>query len=228
MSSTTAVNIPGFSWSFSALRNYETCPRRYNEYNVAKTVKEPESEAIRTGHALHAAFDARIKQGTPLPLGMGMHEGLLAKFVAAPGNTFAEQKLGLTAEFKPSTFFGKQVWFRTVLDATKVHPEGKQATVVDWKTGKPDDDPTQLKLSAATLFAHLPNVERVRTAYMFLNYDTVEREEYTRDDLPEIWSDILPRVRQLVDARQRQHYPPKPGGLCKRYCAVQSCPFWGK
>jgi hypothetical protein len=226
MSTTTVVNAPGFSWSFSALRNYETCPRRYNEYNVARTVKEPDSPAIQAGHALHSAFDARIKNGTPLPLGMGMHEGLLAKFVAAPGTTHAEQKLGLTAEFKPSAFFGKGVWFRTVLDATKVN--GKVATVIDWKTGKPDDDPTQLKLSAATVFAHLPKVERVRTSYMFLNYDHAEREEYVRDDLPEIWGEILPRVRKLVDARQQQNYPPRPGGLCKRYCAVVSCPFHGK
>jgi PD-(D/E)XK nuclease superfamily len=222
----SALAAEGFSWSFSALRNYETCPRRYYEYNVGKRVTEPETDAIKAGHALHSAFDARIKQGTKLPLGMGMHEGMLAKFVAAPGATYAEQKLGLTAEFKPTTFFGKGVWFRQVIDATKIN--GSVATVLDWKTGRPDDDDTQLRLSAAVLFAHDANVQSVRTAFAFVNYDVVERRDYVRGDLTEIWGDILPRVRQLVVARQRQDYPPKPGGLCRRYCAVLSCPFHGK
>jgi len=216
----------GFTWSFSALKNFEVCARRYYNYNVARDVKEPESDAIKQGHAVHAAFDARIKTGKPLPLGMGMHEGMLAKFVQAPGETYAEQKLGLTSEFKPSAFFGKGVWFRTVLDATKV--QGETATIVDWKTGRPDDDTTQLKLGAEVIFAHNQNIQHVRSAFMFVNHEQMEREDYVRSDLTEIWGDILPRVRKLVEARQQQNYPPKPGGLCRRYCAVTSCPFHGK
>jgi hypothetical protein len=226
MSTTTVVDTPGFAWSFSALKNFETCPRRYYAYNVSKEVKEREGPAIQEGHRVHSAFDARIKDGTGLPLGLGMHEGMLAKLISAPGSTHAEQKLGLTSEFKPVAFFGRNVWFRTVIDAAKVN--GEQAHIFDWKTGKPDDDTTQLRLGAATIFAHAPTVQRVRGALIFVNHDHTEKEDYVRDDLPEIWGDVLPRVRKLVEARQQQHYPPKPGGLCKRYCDVVSCPYHGK
>ena len=99
---------------------------------------------------------------------------------------------------------------------------------MDWKTGRPDDDTTQLKLGAAVIFAHNQNIQHVRSAFMFVNHEQMEREDYVRSDLTEIWGDILPRVRKLVEARQQQNYPPKPGGLCRRYCAVNSCPFHGK
>lgn len=226
MSFTTALSSPGFSWSFSALRNYENCPRRYHAYNVAKDVQEPEGEAIRQGKAIHAAFDARVAKGTPLPLGMGMHEGMLAKLAAAPGTVHTEQKLALSAELTPATFFSQNAWFRTVLDYTNIN--GAQAVVVDYKTGRPSEDLTQLQLAAATLFAHSAKVERVKAAMIFTAYDTMERATFKREDTHEIWGEILPRVKKLVDARQRQDYPPKPGHFCKRWCAVKSCGFHGR
>jgi len=226
MSFTTAVNSPGFSWSYSALKNYETCPKRYYAYNVSKDVKEPEGEAIRQGKLVHAAFDARVSRGTQLPLGMGMHEKMLAKLAAAPGQVHTEQKLALSSEFAPTTFFSKQAWFRTVLDYTNIN--GTQAVVVDYKTGKPSEDLTQLQLSAATMFAHDTKIAKVKVALLFVSYDKMERATFRREDTTEIWGEVLPRVRKLVDARQKQDYPPKPGYLCRRWCAVTSCPFHGK
>jgi hypothetical protein len=227
MSVTTVVTTPGFTWSFSALKNYETCPRRYNAYNVARDVSEPESEPIRLGHAVHAAFKARVTSGTPLPLGMGMHEGILAKLAAAPGEIHTEHKLGLTSSFAPTAYNGKGIWFRIVLDYANVRPDGT-ATVIDYKTGRPDDDVTQLELSAATLFAHDARIQRVKAALLFVAHEQIEQAEFVREQTTEIWSGILPRVRKVVEARQKQDYPPKPGRLCRKWCAVVSCPFHGK
>jgi len=226
MSFTTAVNSPGFSWSYSALKNFEVCPKRYYAYNVAKDVKEPEGEALRQGKVIHAAFDARVAKGTSLPLGMGMHEAMLAKLAAAPGAVYTEQRLALSSDFAPTTFFSKTAWFRTVLDYTNVN--GTQAVVIDYKTGRPSEDMTQLQLAAATTFAHDAKVQKVKVALMFVAYDKMERETFLREDTTEIWGEILPRVRKMVDARQKQEYPPKPGYLCRKWCAVVSCPFNGK
>lgn len=226
MSTTTVVTEPGFSWSYSALRNFETCPRRYYAYNVDKSVKEPESEALRVGHAVHQAFDARVSKGVPLPQGMTMHEGMLAKLATAPGTTFTEQKLALASDFSPSKFFGRSAWFRIVLDYTNVN--GTSATVVDYKTGKPSEDMTQLQLAAVTTFAHNAKVNKVKTALAFVAHDHIERATFVRQDATEIWGEILPRVKRMVEARQTQNYPPQPGGLCRRWCAVTSCPFHGR
>lgn len=223
---TTTVAARPFAWSYSQLKNFETCAKRYYHYNVEKDVVEPESEQLAAGNALHKHFEDRLMKGTPLPLGYGMYESMLARIIAAPGQLYGEQKLAITAQFQAATFFGKGVWLRTVADAAKVN--GEVAVVFDWKTGKPSDDETQLKLNAATMFAHAPQVQRVKAAAVFLGHNQTTQAEYLRDDLPEIWAEMLPRVRAMEKARNEKEYPPRPSGLCKRYCAVMSCPFHGK
>ena len=215
-----------FSWSYSVLKNFETCAKRYYHYNVAKDVKEPETDQLREGNQLHKHFENRVKHQTPLPFGYKQYEPTLGKLIAAAGETHAEQKLALTSSFTPTTFFGKAAWFRTVIDFTKIN--GKIATVVDYKTGAVKDDSTQLQLMAATIFAYDPGVDRVKTAFWFVAHGQLPREEYTRSDLTEIWGEILPRVKLVERARAAQHYPPTPSGLCKRYCAVSSCPHHGR
>ena len=222
---TPTVEKP-FAWSYSQLKNFETCAKRYYHYNVEKDVVEPETPQLASGHALHAHFEARLLKGTPLPLGYGMYEAMLAKIVAAPGQLYGEQKLAINEQFGPCTFFARDVWLRTVADAAVI--KGERATVFDWKTGKPSDDDTQLKLNIATLFAHDPGLQRVRAACVFLGYQQVTTVELLREDMPEVWAEILPRVRAMAKARREKEYPPKPSGLCKRYCAVISCQYHGR
>ena len=216
----------GFAWSYSQLKNFETCPKRYYHYNVHKDVVEPETDQLREGNRLHKAFEDRVKDNVPLPLGMGQHESLLARIINAPGAIYAEQKLALTSTFQPVSYFGRGVWFRTVIDCSKI--DGTVARVFDWKTGKPAEDMTQLALMAATIFAAVPAVQRVKAGLVFVNHARVEPAEFVREGLTEIWSEILPRVRRVAQARRTQEYPPTPSGLCKRYCAVQSCPYHGR
>lgn len=215
-----------FSWSYSKLKNHETCPKRAYHYGVAKDVVEPRSAQLDAGDELHAAFEARIKHGTELPLGMGHFEPMLARILDAPGKTYGEQKLAITSTFTPCQFFAKNAWLRVVVDCVKVN--GDYATVLDWKTGRPNEDETQLKINAAVIFAHQVKIQRVRSALVFVNHDKIEPAEFERSDLTEIWSEILPRVRALEKARATQEFPPKPSGLCKRYCGVVSCPHHGR
>lgn len=225
MSYSTTV-VPGFSWSYSQLKNFETCPKRYYHYNVAKDIKEPETDQLREGNALHKHFENRVLHNTPLPLGYGQYEKMLAKVLSAEGKTYGEQKLAMTGEFQPVAFFGRNVWFRTVLDCAKVRDT--TAVVFDWKTGRPSHDITQLQLMAATLFCHVPGLQRVKSALVFVGHGIVEPAEFVRSDLTEIWSEILPRVARVAKARAATDYPPTPSGLCKRYCAVTSCPHQGR
>lgn len=222
------ITKPGFfSWSYSTLKNFETCPRRYYHYNVAKDVIEPQSDELTSGFSLHKAFEARIKDGTPLPVGYAQYEPMLDAFVDAPGDTYAEQKLALTSEFKPIPFFGgPSVWFRTIIDAAKIN--GDTALVIDWKTGKPKEDTTQLQLISATMMLHDPRLQRVTAALAFITNNHWEREVFTRESIPEIWGEVLPRVEKVKQARQNGDYPPKPGPLCRRWCAVTTCEYRGR
>jgi hypothetical protein len=214
-----------FTWSYSRLKNFETCPQRHYHYDIIKDVQEPESHHLREGASLHTAFEERVRDGKPLPLPYAHHEPLMKKLVDSPGDTFAEQKLALTDKFKPTGFFANNVWFRTVLDFAKIRP--KDAVIVDYKSGKVTDDETQLALMSATIMHYAPGVQEVKAALLFANNDTLISRTFRRDSLQGIWRDILPRVKRLEDAAAMEEYPPKPSGLCVKYCAVSSCPHWG-
>lgn len=225
--STTVVQ-PGPAWSYSQLKNAETCLKRWYHYNVEKDVVEPESEQLRAGNRLHKAFEGRLKSKIPLPPDLAKFEDMLARIEASPGKLHTEQKMAITGDFRPCGFFDRklQVWFRSVADAAKSN--GDRVTVFDWKTGKPNDDHTQLQLMAATFFIHMPDIQRVRAALVFVHHGETSQAEFVREDQAEIWGEILPRVRVMQEARRKQEFPPRPSGLCRRYCAVVSCPHHGK
>jgi len=49
-----------------------------------------------------------------------------------------------------------------------------------------------------------------------------------RNEAPEQWAEILPRVKLLEHAVANDNYPPKPNRFCKNYCPVKSCEYWGR
>jgi hypothetical protein len=53
---------------------------------------------------------------------------------------------------------------------------------------------------------------------------------FTREQLPEIWNEFLPRLSRVAAAYEDDKWLPKPSGLCKNWCPVgQSlCEFCGK
>ncbi|NBQ13226.1 MAG: PD-(D/E)XK nuclease family protein [Proteobacteria bacterium] len=214
-----------FAWSYSALKNFETCPKRHWHISIAKDVVEPESSALREGNELHKAFDARLREKKPLPMTMAVHESMLATIEAAPGETYSEAKMAITREFQPATFFARNVWMRTVVDCTKVN--GEEARVFDWKTGKPKDDSTQLAIMAAAIFANQPQVQRIKAALVFVGYTEVIAEGFTREGMSEVWAELIPRVAALESALKSTSFPARPSGLCRRYCPVRVCPHHG-
>jgi CRISPR/Cas system-associated exonuclease Cas4 (RecB family) len=218
---------PHVAWSYSQLKNYETCPKRYYHYNVAKDINEPESQNLRDGNALHKAFENRAN-GIPWPLGYGMYEPLMKRLLDAPGTHYAEKKLAMTATFEPRAYFGSGVWLRGQVDFTKILPDRVTAIIVDWKDGKVKEDDTQLRINATLAFVHMPELETVRSALAFVNHQKTLPAEYTRSSLTEIWAELMPRVRAMETARHAQEFPPKPSGLCRKWCAVVSCPHHGK
>ncbi len=226
----TVDQRPGFSWSYSKLKNFETCPKRHYHYDVARDIKDAETEEIRFGNRMHDAY-ARYLQAigqVPLPATFASAQPMLDKLRAAPGKRYIEQKWAITSTFQHANWRGNEAWYRAVVDFALHSPDGEVMTIVDWKSGKVKDDPTQLQLLAATAFIHFPRVQRVKAALMFTVHGHAERSEFVRTDQKEIWTEILPRVKALRTANDAKEYPPKPGFLCRKWCGVVSCPHHGK
>lgn len=216
-----------FPWSYSSLQAFETCPRRFYLTRIAKVVKEPQTEATLWGNEVHKALELAV-QGQALAPRFSSYAPLVEKLRAAPGRKFTEQKFGLTESYRPTEFFGKDVWFRGVIDLTIVTE--KTATVIDYKTGKPKDDGDQLKLFAAAAFAQYPHVQSVKTSYAWLAHDKTTRRDFTKDEVPVIWQEFLPRLQRMKNAEERDQWLPNPSGLCRSWCPVgkKNCDFCGK
>jgi hypothetical protein len=127
----------------------------------------------------------------------------------------AEQQLAITKDFGPTEWFGRDAWYRGVADVIKI--AGPVAAVLDWKTGKILEDGVQLALMAACVFAHHPQIQKIRTEFVWLKEgDAVTRADFSRDDMPKVWAGVLPRVQALEEAHKTANFPPKPGYLCRR------------
>lgn len=213
-----------FAWSFSALTRYETCPKQYYHLNVIKDFQDTGSEASNDGNIIHDALAKRIGKKVPLPLEQRHLESIASRFAALPGDIKVEMKLALNNKFEPVGYFDRDVWVRVVIDYLNV--QDTTAIMVDWKTGKRKPDFTQLGLSAAVLARWMPEVELIKTMYVWTGQKAVDPKNYTLSKLTNVWDEMLPRVKKMEQAAKTTDFPAKPSGLCKKYCVVKSCPHY--
>lgn len=216
-----------FAWSFSRLKNFRSCPKKYYHVDIAKEYKD-DSEQLRWGDEIHKALHKRLEKGTQLPATMKNYEDWpVAVENGSEGlKVLVENKLAMNESFQPCGFFDADVWFRGVVDVLVLGD--KEAVTIDWKTGKIKPDYEQLALSAQLVFAHYPNIDTVKAVYVWFSHDKMTRETYRRDDMLSVWSNVMPMVREMAEAHRTLTYPPKPSGLCIHWCPVASCPFHGK
>lgn len=215
-----------FAWSYSKLKNFETCPKRHWHIDIQKDVREEESESLTWGNYVHKSLAQRISSNKPLTPDIIDLEKWALRLLNTPGHILVEQKLAITTEFSPCGFFDGNAWFRTVGDVIKIN--GSVGLVADWKTGKILEDSCQLALAAACVFAHYPEVMVVRSKFIWLKQDAETTEDFRREDMPSFWKSVWPRIAALKQAAETNNYPPKPGGLCRRWCPVRQCPHYGE
>lgn len=229
-----------WSWSYSKLKNYEVCPRKHYEVDIAKTAAETQDDdpdsALNWGNRVHAAFATCLKGEASLPAEMEMYRHWIDRVQAGPGKLLVEQKYAITRQFQKTSWFANDVWVRMIGDVVRLDDpftdrsgnRYRLALVMDWKTGKILEDPVQLMLMAQALFSHFPDLTHVRSEYVWLKDDCTTPEVFTRQEVADQWIGLIDRVEALENAHKLQSYPPKPGRLCKKYCPVQSCPYWKK
>lgn len=218
-----------WSWSYSKLKNYEVCPKRMYEIDIAKNYQEPEDPdgPLAWGNRVHKALAAALSTpSTPLPAEMAQYQNWVDRVQKGPGQLLIEQKYAITRDFQPTTYFAPNVWYRGVGDVVRVDRD--IALVLDWKTGKILEDSVQLMLMAQCLFSHFPNLKYVRSEFVWLKDDCTSPELFTRQEVGDQWTGLLDRVKAMEVSSQQMNYPPKPGRLCRSYCAVASCPFYKK
>lgn len=212
------------AWSFSSLNDFINCPRAYQLKRVTKECKQEESEAMRHGTIQHEHCEMRVKEARALPENLTWLESAIKSLEASGGEVIAEQAVGLTKGLTSTGFFAKDVWVRGKLDLT-VRYETK-SVVLDWKTGKRKFDSDQLMLFAGFEFSTRPEIDQVKTGYVWLKDKAMDTESFTREDIPRIWGHFMPKVERLEKAYANDEWPAKSSGLCG-WCSAnkKQCKF---
>jgi len=222
---TTYTRPKPFAWSYSRLKNFETCPRRHHEIDILKNFRD-ESEQLDWGDRVHKAAHARLAK--KVPLGAELEPILgpwVAKIEAAGGKILVENKLAITKEFKPCGYFDRDVWFRTVADVIQIKDD--VAGSYDWKTGKIIEDSVQLALVAQCVFSHYPKLAAIKSVFIWLREEATTTEVFKRADMPAVWEGLKDRVATLKHAYDTDEFPPTHNKLCRQYCPVTTCEFHG-
>lgn len=223
----TTPTKKSFSWSYSKLKNYRTCPKRYYLIDVEKKYQEDFSgEHLKWGNDVHAAFAKRIGKGEPFPKGMEHFEEMAQRLIAVPGTKLVEQQMAIREDLAPCEWFAKDAWHRSIADYLCIN--GQVALAIDYKTGKILEESEQLALMAECVFSHYPEVQAVRTEFWWLKEEAATREDFRRSNRKNTWASVLPRVNELKQAHEQVNFPPKPSGLCRKHCIVTECPHNGR
>jgi len=205
-------------WTYSQIEKFETCPKQYYHVRVARDVVEPPTIYTDWGTAVHTALEHRVIDGTPLPEGMTQWEKIAAGIVAMPGEKQAEQKFALDRNFQPTDW--SEAWSHGIADVAIVN--GSVGVVMDYKTGKRKIT-EQLDLYAAYMFAQYPQVDTVKTAFIWLKEKKKDVNVVRRSELPALWRGFLPRVVRLETAYDKNKWPANPSGLCRGWCPCTGC-----
>lgn len=213
------------TWSHSSLKDYEGCPRRYNEVKVLKNYPFTDTEATIYGKELHTAAEEYIENGTDLPPQFEFLKETLDVLKAKPGRKLCEYKMGVTKDLKPCGFLDKDVWVRGIADLLIIDDDNLTARVVDYKSGNnkyPDRD--QLKLMALMVFVHFPHIRRVSGALLFVVKNDMAKASYMVGEAEEYWWDYRERVARIEQAHETGVWNPKPTPLCG-WCPVKTCEY---
>lgn len=213
------------TWSHSALKDYEGCPRRYYESKVLKKYPFTDTEATIYGKELHTAAEDYIKDDKPLPPQFEFMQDTLDALKAKPGRKLCEHKMGVTKDLKPCGFLDKDVWVRGIADLLIIDDDNLTAKVVDYKSGNnkyPDRE--QLKLMALMVFVHFPHIRRVSGALLFVVKNDIAKASFMVGEAEEYWWDYRERVARIEQAHETGVWNPKPTPLCG-WCPCTDCEY---
>ena len=215
--------------SFSRLSTFEQCPAQFDYQYVSKRVQNTSNEASEYGDRVHKLLEAKGKGTLNVDELTDEGKSTLAKWgavvdsiVAKNGDKFFELQMAVNKDLTPVDWFASDVWIRSIADVLVV--DGKTAYCLDYKTGKVKDNPTQLQLFAAMVMWRFPEVQTVKTSFIWLKFNDVTNTTYERRFLNSLWNALRPRFDKVQETIELGVFPAKPSGLCPWCAAKDICP----
>lgn len=221
------VNKKRLAWSYSTLKMFELCPRKYGEIKIYKNYVEPDWEHRTYGEELHEAFAKYLENDTRLPEQYSFAHPVLEQIKAIPGQRYAELQLGATTHLEPCGFFDRTVWCRGAVDFLVVDKTTRVAYLIDWKTGKDQyADKEQLVLMSLLTFLKF-EVDIVKSALIFIVKGSLVPHTMTREETTHHWQQYRERVARMQKAYNEDVFNPTQNFTCRKHCVVASCEHRG-
>jgi len=213
------------AWSYSSIKTFDQCPKKYFHLKIVKDVKDIPGEAADYGTAVHEAAELFIKDGTPIPEKFAYMRPIMEPLAAKKGTKHTELRLGVRKTdtgYESTTFFAKDVWWRGIVDLLIVN--GKTAYMIDYKTGKSAKyaDMKQLDLMAGAIFVHYPEVQKIKSALAFVVSNEFPKKVHVREKLDQYFNVFNDQLDQLESAIDNGIWNAKTSPLCG-WCPVKSC-----
>jgi hypothetical protein len=214
------------AWSYSSIKTFDQCPKKYYHLKVAKDVKDSDTTATVYGKELHSAAEFYIRDGTEIPAKFSFIRSTLEALRKIEGEKHCEIKLGVAkkdGKYVPCEFFAKDVWWRGIADLLIV--QGDKGFLIDYKTSKNAKyaDTKQLDLLAGAVFLHYPQLKTIKSALLFVVSNEVVQKEHEAMFATAYMSTMHPELTRLDAAMANNVWNPNSGPLCK-FCPVVECP----
>jgi len=201
--------------SYSSMKMYENCPKRYFHQRIEKSVTDPGGPATHYGERVHKALELYLAGEAPeLSEETARYKPLCDAIArkAEGGVLTVEEEMTLNENLEPTGWWDSDAWMRSKIDV--LIRKGPKAYMFDWKTGKRRPDFAQLELFALQVMLHYPEIKVVTTAFVWLKEDKIDRDTYTRNNYPTLLANMMAKVRRIEQSLENDNWPAKPSGLC--------------
>lgn len=215
--------------SYSRLSTFEQCEAKFDYLYVTKSVRDRGSEATDYGSRVHEVLELYGKD--TLDMDTLTLEGkqtvkrwghIVDSINSKNGDKLFEYQMCVDENLKPVDWFSSDAFIRGIADVLIV--DGDTAYCLDYKTGKVRDNPSQMQLFAMMVFWHFPEVQTVKTSFLWLLHDDATNVVYERRYLTALWDGFKPRIDALIDTVEIGAFKTKPSGLCPWCPAQDICP----
>lgn len=213
-----------FTWSYSSLKQYQNCPKQYQEIRVLKNYIVKQNEAMMYGKEVHTALENYVKDGKKLAKNYQRFKPMVDKLISIPGDKYPELEMALTYNKTPCDFNSEDRWVRGIADLVIV--DGTHAWIIDYKTGSNKyPDPKQLRLMSLMVFTYYPDVLKIKAGLLFIMKNSFVSEEYFRKDMDKSWAMFSQPLKRLENSYDTDVWEANPTPLCS-WCSVNSCEHW--
>jgi len=213
------------AWSYSSLKTFQQCPKKYYHLKVAKDIKDDGSEATVYGQEIHKAAEDFVKDGTPIPEKFAFIKPVVEALNRIKGEKHTEIQLGVAnngGKLSPCGFFDKGVWYRGIADLLIINED--EGYLVDYKSSKNAKyaDLKQLDLLAAAVFLHYPQVTKLKSALLFVVSNEFVNKEHNSQHKLAYFEHVRYDLERLEKAMETGVWNAVSGPLCG-WCPVKTC-----